>query len=320
MSRRNFEILKILGVLVSLAFPIDAVAQSDGASAQEPLPCVTNIGANGELFKGFFSFVSAPAGVHTVEVSDGNIFVDPLQTFGTSILIFPLEGAQDGSAEVRFFDQNDAEIYSCTVTPEVYDFDRDGVESITLGVCPDLMRPQPMAPRQINLFNSNRDVSNLLVNSPQIADGSPMGFGGIFVLTKQVGIMQFGIYEGRDFLENQRHTPRDERRYALMGLCPVQIVAADDPLAAPDPQICLTENGEAAQVTVGQSVTIQYPLDPSVELDMVGKGADSRHIDIEIDGDRRTVDVVVQVAGKHEFLFRSETGDQDEICMLVVDP
>jgi len=328
MIHKIFEILKTFSVLTALVFPEGAVAQSDEGGRREPFPCVTNIGPNGELFKGYFSFVSAPAGVHTVVASDDNIFVDPLYSFGTSIMIYPYDGmfypydeAQDGPSELRFFDENSAEIYSCLVFPEVYDFDRVGVEGLTLGVCPELRRPQPMGPDQINVFDSNRWIGDLSVLLPWVADGSVLEGKDVFVATKSsVGVAQFLIFEDRDFLGDQGHTPREERRYALMGSCPLQVVAADDPLAAPDAPTCLLENGEPARGRVDQAVTLQFPLDPAVEFRYIGIGAKSRHLDLEIDRERRTVDVIAGAAGKYDLLFRSETGDQDEICMLIVDP
>ncbi len=320
MIPKIFEILKPFSILATLVFPEGAAAQSDGGGRQELFPCVTNIGPNGELFKGYFSFVSAPAGVHTVVASDDRIFVDPLYSFGTSIMIYPYDEAQDGPSVLRFLDENSAEIYSCLVTPEIYDFDQDGVEGLTLGVCPELRRPQPMRPGQINVFNSDRRIGDLSIHPPRIADGSIIQSTAVFAISKSVGVAQYLIFEDRDFLGEQRHTSREEQRYALMGSCPLQVVAADDPHAAPDAPACLLENGEPARARVDQTVTIQFPLDSTVELRYIGKGLDSRYTDLEIDRERRTVDIVVGVANKHDFLFRSETGDQDEICMLIVDP
>jgi hypothetical protein len=320
MIRKILELLKTFSVLTALVFPEGAAAQSDEGGRQEPFPCVTNIGPNGELFKGYFSFVSAPAGVHTVVASDDNIFVDPLYSFGTSIMIYPYDEAQDGPSELRFFDENSAEIYSCLVIPEVYDFDRVGVEGLTLGVCPELRRPQPLGPGQINVFDSNRRIGDLFVLLPWVADGSVLEGKDVFVITKSVGVAQFLIFEDRDFLGDQRRTPREEERYALMGSCPLQVVAADDPLVAPDAPTCLLENGDPARGRVDQAVTLQFPLDPAVEFRYIGKGANSRHLYLEIDGERRTVDVIAGAADKYDLLFRSETGDQDEICMLIVDP
>ena len=321
MIHKIFEILKTFSVLTALVFPEGAAAQSDEGGRREPFPCVTNIGPNGELFKGYFSFVSAPDGVHTVVASDDNIFVDPLYSFGTSIMIYPYDEAQDGPSELQFFDENSAEIYSCLVFPEVYDFDRVGVEGLTLGVCPELRRPQPMGPDQINVFDSNRRIGSLSVLLPWVADGSVLQGKDVFVITKSsVGVAQFLIFEDRDFLGDQGRTPKEELRYALMGSCPLQVVAADNPLAAPDAPTCLLENGDPARGRVGQAVTLQFPLDPAVEFRYIGKGVKSRHLDLEIDGERRTVDVIAGVAGKYDLLFRSETGDQDEICMLIVDP
>jgi len=329
MFRKIYKHLKQLGVLTALAFPVAAIAQSDEGGTQQPSPCVTNVGPNGELFEGYFGFVSAPAGVHTIEISNDSFFVDPLRTFGTSLLIYPKsihpkQETQPGSAELRFFDEDSAEIYSCTVKSDLYDFDRDGVEGLSLGVCPELKRPVPMAPAQVNVFNSKREIGDQFVNSPQIADGSSLGPNDIVLIAKSVGVVQFLIFEDISFLGNQRFVPRREQRWALMASCPVLIVPPDDPRAAPDVQTCLLENGEPARARVGQTVTLQVPLDPSVEYPFAFIGTtgvvNSRTIDFEHDRERRTFDVNSRVAAKYDFLFRSETGDQDEICMLIVDP
>ncbi|WP_339953312.1 hypothetical protein [Yoonia sp. 2307UL14-13] len=321
MIWKSVKFLKAFGVLTVLTFPIGAVSQTDEAGIQAPSPCTTNIGPNGELFTGYFGLVSVPTGVHTVETSDDTIYADPLYTFGNSIIVFPKDGIKNGSAELRFFDENRAEIYACVVTPEVHNFDRDGVEGLMFGVCPELRRPQPMAPVQINVFDSIRQIGNFFVNDPQIADGSILEGSSFFIQTKSVGIAQFVFFEDRDFLGNQRNTPRREKRWAAMASCPIQIAALDDPLVGPDAPTCLFENGEPARAQAGQTVTLRWPLEASAGLRYVGKGAIfSRDIDLNHDRERRTTDVLARVAGTYDFLFRSETGYQDEICMLAVDP
>ncbi|MEP5760958.1 MAG: hypothetical protein ABJ327_16925 [Litoreibacter sp.] len=321
MIWKSVKFLKAFSVLTMWTFPVDAVAQTDEASIRTPLPCITNIGPNGELFTGYFGLVSVPTGVHSVVTSDDTIYADPLYTFGNSIIVFPKDDIHHGSTELRFFDEDSAEIYACIVTPEVYNFDRDGVEGLTFGVCPELRRSLPMAPVQVNVFDSSRRIGQFFVNAPQIADGSILEGSSFYVLTKSVGIVQFVFFEDNDFLGPQRDISRRERRSAVMASCPIQIASADDPLVGPDAPTCLLENGEPARAQVGQTVTLRWPLEASVGLRYTGTGAiNSGDIDFEHDRERRTIDVVARTAGTYDFLFRSKTGYQDEICMLAVDP
>lgn len=312
-----------LGLLAALAIGVPGHGAAETPTGQLE-PCVTNIGSDGEIFRGYGAIVAAPPETHFYFTGSNDEHLRQAIHFDAGVLIYGEDDVAVSRTQLNFVDREREVLHSCFVVPQAFDPEDHNRSDLSFGTCPELRRQGAIVAGRINTFFSEREYDQVTYSWPVI-DLSRLDSHHGLIVALVPGLAQFGLVLKTDLNDDRSSGPVLNQRLELRGMCLMDVIDADDPRATfttADDQPCLTPEGNVAQAAPGETVTIQIPQPPGGALGRVAQAtiADPEVIDIAAWGtDSGTMDIAILAPGISDFAMEFINTPQPGICLLRVE-
>lgn len=311
------------GLMAALAVGGPHLAAAQTPTAQQE-PCVTNIGSDGEIFRGYGAIVTARPESHFYFTGSNDEHLRRAIHFDAGVLIYGEDDVAVSRTQLSFVNREREVLHSCFVIPQEFDPEDHSRSDLAFGDCPDLRRQGPIVAGRINTFFSEREYDQVTYSWPVISlsrNGRHRGF----IVTLTPGLAQFGLVHEIDLEGYESGGPVLRQRLELSGMCLMDVLDAGDPsatFAQADDQPCLAPDGTAVQAAPGETVTIQIPQPPNGAHGRVAQAtiADPDVIDIAAWGiDSGTMDIAILAPGISDFAMEFINTPQLGLCLLRVE-
>lgn len=314
---------RLHGFIAALAVGVPDLGAAETPAGQLE-PCVTNIGSDGEIFRGYGAIVAAPPESHFYFTGSNDEHLRQAIHFDAGVLIYGEDDVAVSRTQLNFVDREREVLHSCFVVPQAFDPEDHNRSDLSFGTCPELRRQGAIVAGRINTFFSEREYDQVTYSWPVI-DISYLDRHRGLIVTRAPGLAQFGLVHKIELDDDGTSGPVLNQRLELGGMCLMDVIDAGDPRATfttTDDQPCLTPEGNVAQAALGETVKIQIPQPPGGALGRVAEAtiADPDVIDIAAWGtDSGTMEIAILAPGISDFAMGFVNTPQLGICLLRVE-